>query len=347
MGTLAVTYNGTTKSYTVSGAPVVAYNGKTLLTASGWSGTKTLKCAGKFMKTDVTAGSNTLKTAGKFAKSDIVLEYTASSTVEYRTITASGTFTIPAPYNRVQFFLVGGGGGGYTTAKKNSAWGGGGGGYVNTSTVRTVEPGVTSFPIVIGAGGIAANGGSTIVTVSGGSHEAAGGCGGQGDVVYKNTYSTAYTGRPGGSGGGGGFTYYNTKTHAAGQGQSNGGSNGSDGASGAARYNSTADLTVSGGSGAGKTTIFNGVTYAGGGGGGVMQVTYGFVSQGGTGGGGAGGEARSTSYKGSGYYHVAVSGTPNTGGGGGGGAAYKDTDATSIGAGQGGSGVVIAKLWEA
>lgn len=115
MGTLAVTYNGTTKSYTMTGAPAVAYNSKTLLTASSWSGTKTLKCAGKYMKTNVTVGARTLKTAGTIAKTDIVLKYTASTDVKYQTITASGTFTIPSPYNRAQFFLVGGGGGGGAT----------------------------------------------------------------------------------------------------------------------------------------------------------------------------------------------------------------------------------------
>lgn len=308
------------------------------------------------MKTDVVVGARTLRCSKTLAKTDIVLEYTPDSTVEYQTITASGTFTIPdGNYNRVQFFAVGGGGGGQydTTRAAYRVGSGGGGGFTKTTDALLTSAG-TQYTVVVGAGGSRANdGNSTSVSRSGGDVvvSASGGkCSTTALVLYSGYY--AYTGGDGGSGGGPGYWY-----------KPSGGvpsvvpSGGSDG-------NSADSLTsiinvqvteetdrnykvlVSGGTGQGISTTFNGVLYAGGGGGCIKySCTTSNISRhyplGGQGGGGRGAITNTTGTYSTGSN--ATAGTANTGGGGGGGE-YREYGNRYGKAG--GSGVVIVKLWE-
>lgn len=384
MGTLTITYNGTTKTYTQSGAPVVTYGGGTRLTAGSWSGTKTLKCAGKWMKTDVVVGARTLKCAGTLAKTDIVLKYTVDSTVTYQTITTSGTFTVPSGnYNRVQFFAVGGGGAtagclnalnttlGETSAK-NVSTGGGGGGYVATCT-KTVSVGDT-FSVVIGAGGKSGGDSSTLTSTSGSATTVSSGStviltakGGGGIDATKYTKSNDsadwYMLKGGDGGSGGGPTCVNKSyyfTFLPGT----GGSNGSNGTYGTLDWVNTSQSSYSVGDsvssislvskgsvgkGAGTSTTFNGVTYAYGGNGSSIYpissassyLTGAAFKVNGTGGQGGFRFANSSKV-------VPTAGTANTGSGGGGYWMSKSTSNYSCGGSTaGGSGVVIAKLWEA
>lgn len=190
------------------------------------------------------------------------------------------TFTKLGSAASIDLFLVGGGGG--TIA----ATGGGGGGYTNT--VSGIAPQAsTQYQIVVGAGGEAADGGST----SAFSYSAAGGkCGG------------AQIGGDGGSGGGG-------WTGDAESNGANGGSDGSNGYSGSSsRY----------GNGQGTTTRefgeSGGLLYAGGGAGGSGWGAYYVKSTGGAGGGGDSGYGGTLDGS---MTTAGADGTPNTGGGGG------------------------------
>jgi hypothetical protein len=357
MGTLNITYNGETKSFTQVGSPVVAYNGNVLLSAGSWSGTKTLKCAGKLMDTNVTVGARTLECAGKMAVTDIELDYVASTDVLYRTITSSGTFTVPeGVYNRAQFFAVGGGGGGrHNESQSRCQGGGGGGGYTETSSAITTSSG-TKYTVTIGAGGAynAAGGmtsvkdtaGTALVSAQGGKCSS-----GYASIVYSSWVS--YYGGDGGSGGGAGLyrqdnTGQSCMTSSVVQGGSDGG-NGSGNTSTGYKNESEYSAWASGGKGQGTSTTFNGVKYAGGGGG-AWRCRYNskyYTSRalGGDGGGGKGAYCFLPDYWSSGA--SATAGTANTGGGGGGGA-FTDRGVSTYlkSAASGGSGVVIVKLWE-
>lgn len=72
--TLTVTYNGVDiiDSAEVSGDVAVTYDNRTIVTVS--DGTKTLKCNGKVMKSDVALGGKTLKCSGKRMVSDVVVK---------------------------------------------------------------------------------------------------------------------------------------------------------------------------------------------------------------------------------------------------------------------------------
>ena len=375
MGTLTVTYDGTSKDYTMSGAPAVSYGGGIIggLSAGSWSGTKTLKCGGQWMTTDVTVGARTLKTAGTLAKTDIQLKYTVNSTVKYQTITTSGTFTVPSPYNMVQFFAVGGGGGGYYDLSSSSvisglpSFGGGGGGYTKLSSEIATSAGAI-YTIVVGDGGTRTNGGNTLVQNSSSNTiiTASGGKGGLTSIITASTkyttnitYGRAYVGCAGGSGGGGGVDYLNFK-NAASKAPSftnyqSGGSNGGNGIAGkvittqedteSSNVSIVATADVSGGAGQGTSTVFNGVTYAGGGGGSIAAY-YSKVSNS-LGGSGGGGKGAYQGYSSSNTRGAGTDGTPGTGGGGGGGITKRYSGSYyCMKGGQGGSGVVIAKLWE-
>lgn len=358
MGTLKVTMGGNTLlTTTETAAPAVAYNGKTLLTAGAWSGDKTLLCAGQKMATNVTVGSHVLMCAGRTCSMVIGLSYTANSEEAVQIITTSGTYTIPSPYNRAQFFLVGGGGASHSlygdydgeSGSRMSA-GGGGGGYTAVSDELTVTSG-TSYTVVIGPGGVSmvpttlgyenqlhpTQGGTTSVKINSKTISAQGGWSttkGASGTIPSASIGYYTNGGDGGSGGGGGgevgTAYYSEEY------PPNGGSNGADG--GDATYRGG-----TGGIGQGTTTrcSFNNKLCAGGGGG-----SYVYESDGGGGRGGSGGG-------GNGYYwiidgdgdritHAAAAGTDGTGGGGGGNSI---TNGTKDGI-QGGSGVVIVRLWE-
>lgn len=218
--------------------------------------------------------------------------------------TSSGTWTVPAGVNAVEYLVVAGGGGG--------AIAGGGAGGMRTGTLA-VTPG-SSLTVTVGAGGAARANGSN--SVFGSITSIGGGAG-----------SDSGTGNTGGSGGGGGYTSGSGGAGTSGQGNNggNGSANSGGGGGGAGAVGANAPSASQGGNGGnGLASSISGVsvTYAGGGGGSGSSTG----SSGGTGGGGAGSPTTGTA------------GTPNTGGGGGGGEA-----AGSGAAAAGGSGIVIIK----
>ena len=361
MGTLAVTYDGTTKNITMSNAPVIAYGGKTLVSAGSWEGDKTLKCGGKWMISDVTIGNRTLKTKYTWGKSDIQINYTKASASTPSIVTESTTITVPEGYNMVQFFACGGGGGtdSYPSFEKGSAGAGGGGGYTNEIALSTT-PG-TTYILNIGPGGKKTDGtASTIYQDTTLILTAEGGKAATGNRYYSDYDSSkdSYTGYAGSGGSGGG----NWTSVAKG-----GASGGTDGGDGAGASSGT---SYSRGKGQGTTTkcsfMTNSPAYGAGGGGtyssarspiatvsddstssdisinvyleqarkkALASTEYALLAGGATGGGHGGcwyrgGKAFDTSSDGDtlhdfkGAVLAATSGTAGTGGGGGGGFYY-------------------------
>lgn len=243
-----------------------------------------------------------------------------------QTLTASGTWTVPAGVRSIDILCVGGGGGGagadvWRTGSDHSytvdctSGGGGAGGYVVTKTGVAVTPGATHYA-TIGSGGSAG----------------------------KYSYSTddSVSGGPT-SGGNGGTTSLGSLCSAAGGKGATGRAGGAGGTGSAAGGAGARDEESSGRNGENGTSAF-GVTYGGGGGGGNYSLNddgtdrYGNRGSGGSGGGGTGG------YNTSGSGQSPTAGGANTGGGGGGGWVRKNG---SYGSGSngaaGGSGIIIIK----
>lgn len=352
------------------------------LNANAWSGTRILKCAGKRMRTDVKFGSSlVLKTSGKRAKTDIKLTYTVNPTAYIPpAITTGGPFTIPSGYNRVQFFCVGGGGGSGNGVGNGQGEGGGGGGYTALSAVIATSPN-TVYTVHIGKGGSYADGEATFVSL--GSTKLVSAAGGKMGSTVNYTYykrdewsdsdgeiyvdwdpvtATFGVGGAGGSGGGAGgaITTYSSNGYGG-----NGGTNGGNGGAGIATVSGDLNCDqyggdvshsypTNGGTGQGGSTTYNGVVYAGGGGGGCNCYNYDYLFSpsttglGGETGGGRGARTYSRT-KGGTIYSQPTSGTPGTGGGCGGivkcSNRYVTYNASNF-AVTGGSGVVVAKLWE-
>jgi hypothetical protein len=254
---------------------------------------------------------------------------TTSGGYTIHTFTSSGILSVYRDID-VEYLVVAGGGGG----GKGRAGGGGAGGYLAGSDV--IYNG-QSYPILVGAGGVAGTGsGASLDGGNGGNSYfktilSVGGGGGQGDTypfssIYKN----------GGSGGGANLWGDLGGTGIAGQGNNGGyspsgylfsGQAGGGGGAGAAGGNVVVN-TQAGAGGVGVS--WNGTFYAGGGGGGADGS--GTPGAGGTGGGGAGSNTTSS----------ATSGTSNTGGGGGGGW-RRASDGAIYDGGAGGSGIVIVR----
>ena len=234
-----------------------------------------------------------------------------------QTIKGTQNYTIPTGYNKMDLFAVGGGGGGGDSSNGYGySGGGGGGGYTRTVKNIAVTPGQI-LNIIVGAGG---------------SHGSKGKTGGSSIVTRNNTTlisaeggkCVGYGNMDGGDGGSGGGNGAALRVEAV-----NGGAGASDGADSASSL---------GGKGQGTTTRafgeLEGTLHAGGGGGGAAGRGGGSVGgAGGAGGGGAGG----------GQYAMGIAGSANTGGGGGGGG-YTRND-TSYAGGNGGSGIVLIRLY--
>ena len=225
-----------------------------------------------------------------------------------KTFTASGSYTIPGGYNRMDVYLVGGGGG---TLGEPSNYGGGGAGsgYTLTEKSKTISTGQI-LTVVVGAGGYgtrAADAAGGASYISGITQQANGG---------KGAGAASRAG-DGGSGGGVGSHETDETDYYAGAGGTNGGNGTGYGLNGKGQGTTTRAW--------GSTT---GTLYAGGGGGGGGYPESG--GAGGTGGGGRGGNR----------YAAGTAGTSNTGGGAGGNG-YKCSN-VSI---RGGSGVVLVKLY--
>jgi hypothetical protein len=242
----------------------------------------------------------------------------------------------------VEYLIVAGGagGGGCSSFGFRGAGGGGAGGALANSTTVAVG---TAYTITVGAGGAAATNGSnssafSLIAVKGG---------------FGGGQASSGIGSSGGSGGGG------QQGSAAGIGTSGQGFAGGSGASsansggggGGAGAVGAASTTNGGNGGIGISSLLTGssVYYAGGGGGGTYNGTGGGTrgspGTGGAGGGGTGGypSDENTAFDGA---VAATSGTTNTGGGGGGDTALVyngGATQTSLGAGSGGSGIVVLR----
>lgn len=232
------------------------------------------------------------------------------------------SFSVPAPVlaSTVRALIVAGGGSG----GGSTGGGGGAGGVIEKSDISL---GVTSYPVIVGAGGaipgnksIGRNGADSsfngLVAIGGGG-------GG-----YSADSTSGGAGLNGGSGGGG-QSYYSTfysGTGVIGQGNDGGGlgassASGGGGAGSGGSHSPTTNIGGRGGAGVRSDISGSSVFYGGGGGGGNGGV-------GGLGGGGNGSPGTG----------VGAPGTANTGGGGGGGWSY-----ASDNGGAGGSGVVIIR----
>ena len=280
--------------------------------------------------------------AGEITGAAINAAVTTSAVID-KTFTASGSYTIPAGYAKIDIFCVGGGsgGGGYTDN------GGGGGGY--TKTVKGIAVSVGQvLAAVVGSGGAGGNrsvsgavgtaGGSSYVTRNGTTLiNAAGG------TIVSAGYAgnPGRDGRDGGSGGGANTNDANGTEGTGKQSGKNGGSNGGDGGS------ADDGKYYFGGKGQGTTTrawgLSAGTLYAGGGGGGARGHNGKVIEYPGNGGAGGGGKGGQSGYW-SGDNLPGNAGTANTGGGGG-GAGYNGYQDLYAKGGDGGSGIILLKLY--
>ena len=225
--------------------------------------------------------------------------------------TSSSTFTVTQASQNFRVLVVGGGGG------SSGPYGGGGGaGGVIANDSQALSVG--AHTVTIGAGGVGANGGNTVLgpltAIGGGRTDAAGGSGG-GSNSGTRYQGTAGQGNQGGSGGAQGGECQGGGGGAGGAGMDASGGRSGDGGSGIAT-----DIT--------GTTI----RLAGGGGGGMgwnPDTSNGHI----VGQGKDGGGSCPSAWNGSPGHATA-----NTGGGGG-GSHYKAHSGAS-GEGRGGSGVV-------
>ena len=350
---------------------------------NGGTGTLSLSTEGQgltLVYIDSTVGWRTVQDNDFATAASVPIQATGGTisscgTDRIHTFTGPGTFQVtglsatPAD-NQLSYIVVAGGGGG------GSSWrsgGGGAGGFredKSPTTTYTASPlegagtitaTITSFPIVVGAGGagggpnIACKGAPGSVSTFSTITSTGGGIGGE----YDPSSPPNVPGTPGGSGGGGGGDNNSAGTGGTGntppvsppQGQ-NGGTGVIGRSAGAGGGGAGAVGTPPGGvqgdadGGAGVGTGINPAAgtpgpsgslkyFAGGGGGGDYTTGGGSPNPaGGVGGGGAGGYEPTP-----GTYQGQTSGTANTGGGGGG----KAGESTSGLSGSGGSGVVIIR----
>ena len=241
------------------------------------------------------------------------------------TFTASGSYTIPTGYSKMDVFAVGGG--------SSGASNGGSGGYTASGSLA-ITPGQT-VNCIIGAGGIAYFSSSAWRTSAGG----------QSYITLDNVKILTADGGDINNGGSGGGARGFLNVHHGEDGDSdelNGGRNGGDG--GADGSDGSIGSLVSGapptrndpGKGQHTTTRAwgnpDGTLYAGGGGGcGDRDSDWSAnVGRGGAGGGGDGGVGS------------AIPGTANTGGGGGGNPSLKSYQPAPA---NGGSGIVLIHIY--
>ena len=285
-----------------------------------------------FVLTDATAGANVWQAGvdGTVQPPTAATGGTITTDGDYKvhTFTSSGTFSVSAAGQPVEYLVVAGGGGG----AMNFFGGGGGAGGYRTATGFSVT--ATAYSITVGAGGATgaavqnANAGndsvfSTITSIGGG---------------YGSGYSSGDAGGDGGSGGGG--TYETVSSRPGGSGTVGQGNDGGDsvsistgaGGGGAGAVGETTSTSVGGAGGDGLSSSITGsAVFRAGGGAGGSKHTESTTGAGGNGGGGSGASTTTD----------AVVGTANSGGGGGGGChtAYGGHDDGKAG----GSGVVIIR----
>ena len=320
--------------------------------------------------------STGIEPSGLTATGGVISDYTSGSDVfRAHIFTSSGTFTVSELStsfpNAIEYLVVAGGGGGGS----RQGGGGGAGGLrsnfpgmpapLKNPTNITATAGPTSYPIVVGGGGVGGSGdaqkgvagsnsvltypGPNTITTHGGG---GGGSGGGSGPPYPNQ-----DGNTGGSGGGasawgddaGSGANGNTPPFSPAQGTAGGdaGTNGGDnnriGGGGGGFTAAGTDgapllpTNVGAPGGAGISLNITGITtaYAGGGGGGVYAVHESSPTRG-IGGSSVGGEGNNENDSLNTYMHAVVS-TGSGGGGGGGG------PVGGVAGGQGSSGIVVIR----
>jgi hypothetical protein len=314
----------------------------------------------KFVPNYGASGSGTFtytQTRGSTLQVNQTLNLTGTTvplTPSLYTFTGNSTWTptlAEAYYGNATVLVVGGGGGGgsgnYLGSPGSSRPGGSGGGGGKVTTYN-FGPGslsfLTSYPVVVGAGGTAVTASSN-VSVTGGSggnsafntqYGAPGGAGGVGPV-----YPTQATGATSGNAktGGSGATRtavpapssaFSGPFHGGGGGDSSNGSAAVKTAYTMPTYPNTIGRGGNGGNGT-ASTISGTSTFYGGGGGGGFAPPQGTMSGVGLGGSGGGGTR---------YANTASSAGTNGRGGGGAGGGSED----SYPPGNGGSGIIIIKI---
>ncbi len=310
----------------------------------------------------VPAGCSVTITKGGSPASESDVEITLSGiycVAKFKTVGSDYSFTVPAGITKLDYLVVAGGGGGGS--------GGGGGGGVLQQNDYSVASG-SAISVTVGRGGTGGSGGrGTVIAATKGADSKfgaitanGGGAGGTENVNgnvsggsgggsrFDCTVSTCGSGPAGsgvtGQGNNGGYSTYNSY-----------GAGGGGGGAGGAGFNTTRTY-IGGNGGIGIASDITGSsTYYGGGGGGGINNNHGqyvgvdadgnlvfngqtpLTTGGGQGGLGGGGYGSSYGAGGASGKANAADGAPNTGGGGGG------TDPEDIDAGDGGSGVVIAR----
>ena len=235
----------------------------------------------------------------------------------YLTMNWTQDYVIPIGYTMMDIFGVGAGGGGGDSKYDGYSGGGAGGGYTKTVKHIAVSSGQV-LNIIVGAGGI---------------HGTNGQAGGASEVYRSGVLlisaaggnCVGYDSMDGGNGGSGGGDGGALRVGAA-----NGHPGGTDGGDGDSIFQ---------GKGQGTTTRAfgepSGALFSGGGAGGAPGMGGGSVGgKGGVGGGGNGGATQS----------AGAAGVANTGGGGG-GAGYAPRSPGTYPGGNGGSGVVLIRLY--
>ena len=246
-------------------------------------------------------------------------------------------WTAPSWVTEVEVRAIGAGGGGYINGGSGGSGGGQGRGTVS------VQPGAT-YDVIVGAGGVQADGGNTyfktLNTVSG----RGGRRGGFGILIAPAVTGGGFVGDSGGNGGtsgAGSYTYGAGGGGGAGGYGSTGGTGGTAGrsVSGIDATNGTSGTNGAGGGGGGSGTTSPSYTAGGGGGGSLTDsdaIAQFGTANGGTGTGGAGADGASAGSSGS---AGGAGGFP----GGGGGA---DGGSNGQGPGAGGDGA-IQLFWDA
>lgn len=240
MGKSTITYNGSVIAETEeSGSVNVIYDGNTIATVAEGE-TKTLKCAGKVMRSNLYIGARALLCEMSKMISDIIVAVASSFPAEpsaYNLIanfTASQTWTAPENgWFQIEVFgASGNGGNGVTTGSSSnrryySGAGGGGGGYacsriklnagdtialtvgaIGGTSSASINSTIETYPAIsVTSGATGGNGtpapavGGTGGVASGGNYaNANGGDGNNGDGPFD------IAGMPGGKGGEAGYT---------------------------------------------------------------------------------------------------------------------------------------------
>lgn len=279
-----------------------------IIVASGTAGTAAWESSGT-EATAQAAGPAGGMLAGEFPNPTFSPDMVA-------TITASGSYPLPAWATLVRVICVGGGGGGGGGASGV----GGGGGAAGTAIERIIEvEGTGTMDVSIGRGGGGGSGGASSPGVLGSA--------GAATRIQLGEVAAAASGGPGGAGGSPGSASVNGGAHGGGQGTTTPVATSSSGGGSARPGGNPFSFSPGGGGGGGAA----GNGHGGGGGGAGTAVS-----------GGAGGGSGSSPTRAGGPGQAA--GTPSAPGGGGGAGAGRAADGDGGDGGDGAGGFVFVEV---